>query len=102
MGQQFKNINLDLVLVLQGLAHAQVHAGFLKRFEALADELLRDILQSLRDGKNGLIFTGHSLGGGIASLAAVNLLARSVRICLLIRLPAHVLIIAAVQTSISG
>jgi V8-like Glu-specific endopeptidase len=46
-----------------------VHAGFLGQFQALQPELE----QLLRDRSHGpLVVTGHSLGGGIAVLAAIT------------------------------
>ena len=53
-------------------AEAKVHRGFLQRYKRIADSLE---YQSALNGafKTGrIVFTGHSLGGAVAVLAALD------------------------------
>ena len=50
-----------------------VHSGFLTQFNTVKDEINQDIIEYRKDpdGDNHLIFTGHSLGGALATIASV-------------------------------
>lgn len=61
----FTDLDIKLIPYLPGQGH--VHQGFFKAFQAL-QPLLDDVLQP---GKI-LLFTGHSLGGALATLSALH------------------------------
>ena len=63
--------------VVQGL-HTAVHEGFLRRFEeTTASEAYQSLCSEVQAGVvRAVIFSGHSLGGAIATLAALSFLCR--------------------------
>lgn len=61
--------NLDFKLISMGNL-GKVHRGFYTRFEQLKDSLKDSLLAKVNDCM-GLIFVGHSLGGALATIAAL-------------------------------
>eukprot|EP00743_Colponemidia_sp_Colp-15_P007230 GILK01007807.1.p1 GENE.GILK01007807.1~~GILK01007807.1.p1 ORF type:complete len:511 (-),score=63.15 GILK01007807.1:130-1662(-) len=53
-----------------------VHCGFYEAYKAIAAKLLHRISTLLKDTRYQIVFTGHSLGGALASIAALDLLAQ--------------------------
>lgn len=53
---------------------AKAHRGFLKAYESVRDQVTRRIREALdtNRGVKKLVFTGHSLGGALATLAAAD------------------------------
>ncbi|KAJ7164216.1 alpha beta-hydrolase [Mycena filopes] len=59
---------------LPDLGNVEVHCGFLGAYNNVADDILTTVKTQLADYSTyELVLTGHSLGGAIASLAAVSL-----------------------------
>lgn len=58
-------------------SEAQVHRGFKAALDAVWPELEERLLAALVSKEGSLSFTGHSLGGALAVLAAVRLLAKA-------------------------
>ncbi len=54
-----------------GVFGTQVHSGFRRAL----DEVWDDILPHVNNDDRGLVVTGHSLGGGLTTLAAASLVA---------------------------
>lgn len=51
-----------------------VHAGFLQTYNSIADELVAYVKElKEKNPEAGLFITGHSLGGGMTTIAAVDL-----------------------------
>ncbi len=73
-------INIDITracMPLEGVAEEncpKVHAGFLKQFQSLQSDVEKRVESCIRrNGKNcEICFTGHSLGGSVACLAALH------------------------------
>ncbi|MGJ8641386.1 MAG: lipase family protein [Opitutaceae bacterium] len=58
-----------------------VHGGFLKAYLSVRDKILAEVKLRLEENPNRSVwFTGHSLGAGLATLCAVDLLARKIPI----------------------
>lgn len=55
------------------LPNIKVHRGFHKQFESLRDDINNHISDTILKNKNinTLCFTGHSLGGGLATIASI-------------------------------
>jgi triacylglycerol lipase len=70
---RFKDLMTDLNLQFVPGPMGQVHRGFLASLESVWEQLL-DAIVARQDGKRLLWFTGHSLGGALAKLAAARLL----------------------------
>lgn len=49
--------------------HAHIHLGFLERWKKIANPSFVDDLKKQLADKQHVIFTGHSLGGAIATIA---------------------------------
>lgn len=54
-----------------GVEFGYVHSGFNHAFFSLAPQLHEQIMPALQNGKRKLLFTGHSMGGALAHLAAL-------------------------------
>jgi len=67
--------NLDVrtacISVDDAEACAKVHNGFLRQFQAVERPIL-EYLRSKRNTYDRVVFTGHSLGGALATIAAVS------------------------------
>jgi len=61
-------------LVATEFFHGQIHAGFLRQYGRISEEL-RERVQALREEfpEAALVVSGHSLGGALAYLAALEL-----------------------------
>ncbi|HEX8355240.1 MAG TPA: hypothetical protein VF611_20210 [Pyrinomonadaceae bacterium] len=76
-GVDFRHIFTDLFtsarlrLVPFGAGAGAVHEGFLRAYEVV-DGDLRRVLSGLDDGRRTFWFTGHSLGGALATIAAAR------------------------------
>jgi triacylglycerol lipase len=62
------------VVLIQGPFDGRVHAGFYLALESVWKDLLKALRESQTHAQS-LWFTGHSLGGALASLAVARLLA---------------------------
>ncbi len=51
---------------------AKVHSGFLKQYESLAIQLEPTLKEHMTDDTNKIIFVGHSLASGVATIAALS------------------------------
>jgi len=50
----------------------EVHMGFLQQYSQVRESIKQDVLQLISAGYKTLHFTGHSLGGALAELAAMD------------------------------
>lgn len=64
--------DLDIPTIISSINHKNggLHSGFVKAYQSGLDEL-EPVIQAYIDKKN-IIFTGHSLGGALASLASID------------------------------
>ena len=65
--------NVNIRPVSFGSGSGSAHGGFVSRLDRYYSALKSRIYELLDDGKN-ILFTGHSLGGAVASLATLRLL----------------------------
>jgi predicted lipase len=73
--QGMEDVKIDLMVpmspLLPGNSAVCVHDGFLKQFLSIKRQLLDTIYDSLKDGLIDTVhFSGHSLGGALATIAA--------------------------------
>lgn len=59
--------------IINGKCYGKVHIGFLKSFNKVKSKIEKFLLKDSMKGSNKIYVTGHSLGGGIATLAAFYL-----------------------------
>ena len=62
-----------LNVVGEGTVDDAVHAGFLAAYRAVRSQLLAVIAGHEREGGTRIYFTGHSLGGALATIASIDL-----------------------------
>jgi hypothetical protein len=71
--EDFNDVKVDLKhtrdYLFPGNKKVLVHSGFLGQFRAISDELLKTILE-IKTPITAVYFSGHSLGGGLATIAA--------------------------------
>lgn len=73
LGNWIGNINLDFNS-FGACNGCQVHAGFLSSWQDSKDQVVKALTQAKAQNPNySIIFTGHSLGGAISTLAAAEL-----------------------------
>ncbi|XP_046858557.1 lipase-like [Xenia sp. Carnegie-2017] len=68
----FRNIQ-TLKKSYSGCQDCKIHSGFLKSYSPLKDEMLRKVNTLYQEHPKKILVTGHSLGGAMATLAAVDL-----------------------------
>ena len=57
-----------------GNPNVKVHSGFKAAYDAVKDQMLRDVMQQINEHSSASVFvTGHSLGGALAVLAALDI-----------------------------
>lgn len=66
-----KDVRQDLKRIQEENGHGDVHEGFLQCYLSIKQQL-QAVLNSAKRKELKVIFTGHSLGGAIAQLAAVD------------------------------
>ncbi|KZZ94307.1 ferulic acid esterase A faeA [Moelleriella libera RCEF 2490] len=82
-----QDLDSDLTYQLVPLAVAgascsscKVHQGFQTSYNAIAGQVLSAVKSELSSGAPRLIVTGHSLGAGIAAIAATSFVGQGVRV----------------------
>jgi len=58
--------------ILQGIVKPHVHSGFWKAYEGVRDFVHTEVRNALKEQPGHLFFTGHSLGGALATFAALD------------------------------
>jgi len=71
----FPNLNFDVevtVDVVEGVVFARVHRGFATAYLSIAKEVIERIMEEYEKAPRPIFFTGHSLGGALATICALD------------------------------
>jgi hypothetical protein len=68
----YADLDAKLVPISEG-SPIEVHRGFKKAFDESMEKKLRELLKAKRKPDDQIVFTGHSLGGALALIAAWQL-----------------------------